>query len=204
MAPRPRTVSDDEILEATRDLIRSRGPSVSTDAIGERIGVTGQAILKRFGSRDQLLVAALAPPASPPFLDVLAAGPDDRPFGEQLDEFARAAAVFFGQLSRDYIALRWSAVSIRDVLATSGDAPPAPVAGVEVLSSWLERCAERGVIRQVDAQAVALGLLGSLQIHSLLSHVLDGPPTDHDPAAYVSVIVDVYDRALSPGATGGG
>lgn len=198
MAPRPRSVSDDQILEVTRQMVRTHGPSVSTDAIGEQLGVSGQAVLKRFGSRDRLLLAALRPPPAPPSFTVLADGPDDRPFREQLAEFAVGAGDFFARLSQDYVALRWSSVSISDLLAPQQGAPPAPLHGIRTLAAWLRRCTERGLARDVDAEAVALGLLGSLQVHSLLSHVLDRPPTHHDHADYVAVIVDTYARALAP------
>lgn len=200
MAPRPRSVTDEQILDATRRMIRTYGPAVSTDVIGQQLGVSGQAILKRFGSRDRLLLAALRPPAAPPLFAVLAAGPDDRPFRDQLGEFATAAAAFFAQLSQDYVALRWSSVSISDILAPHGDAPPAPVHGIQTLAGWLRRCADRGLIRDVDSEAIALGLLGSLQVHSVLSHVLDRPPTHHDHDEYVAVVVDTYARALAPDA----
>ncbi|WP_211695687.1 TetR/AcrR family transcriptional regulator [Mycobacterium spongiae] len=197
MSPRPRSVSDDEILDVTRSMIRTHGPSVSTDAIGAQLGVSGQAILKRFGSRDRLLTDALRPPSPPPVFAVLINGPDDRPFADQLSEFATAAAEFFARLSQDYVALRWSTVSIGDLLAPPDGSPPAPVLGIRTLAAWLGRCTQRGLIRDVDHEAVALGLLGSLQVHALLSHVLDRPPTHHDHAAYIAVIVDTYTRALA-------
>ena len=130
MSPRPRSVSDDEILDVTRSMIRTHGPSVSTDAIGAQLGVSGQAILKRFGSRDRLLTDALRPPSPPPVFAVLINGPDDRPFADQLSEFATAAAEFFARLSQDYVALRWSTVSIGDLLAPPDGSPPAPVLGI--------------------------------------------------------------------------
>jgi AcrR family transcriptional regulator len=49
---RPFTVSDEQIIEATRRLTRARDPQVSVEAIAADVGVSGQAVLKRFGSRN--------------------------------------------------------------------------------------------------------------------------------------------------------
>ena len=49
---RPRLVSDDEILDAARTCLLAHGPSVALSVIGERLNVSGPALLKRFGSKD--------------------------------------------------------------------------------------------------------------------------------------------------------
>lgn len=62
---RPRTVTDQAILDAARHCAMERGPAVSLDVIAERVGVTSPALLKRFGSRQDLMIAALRP-SDPP------------------------------------------------------------------------------------------------------------------------------------------
>lgn len=193
---RPRTVSDEQILDVTRRLIRIRGPHVPVEAIAAEVGVSQQAVLKRFGSRDQLLVETLRPPRTPAFFATLQAGPDHRPFIEQLTDICVAAAAFVATQAQDFAALRWSSASIRDVLVPP-EAPPAPLAAIEQVSSWLQRCADRELIRNdIDTQSTALALLGALQARSLFDHLFDRSPIDASHDTYVAAVVDTFARAL--------
>ncbi|HWG90175.1 MAG TPA: helix-turn-helix domain-containing protein [Candidatus Thermoplasmatota archaeon] len=55
---RPRTVSDEDILEAAARVVARRGPVQATLAeIGEEVGVTASAIVQRFGTKRKLLLA---------------------------------------------------------------------------------------------------------------------------------------------------
>lgn len=193
---RPRTASDDQILDAARRLIRDRGPHLPVEAIAAEVGVSQQAVLKRFGSRDQLLIAALRPPPAPEFFAALEEGPDVRPFVEQLEEISVAVATLLAVQAQDFAVLRWSSASIKDVL-TPPDTPPVPLLAIERLSSWLQRCAARGLIRDdVNTEATALALIGALQARSLFDHLFDRPPIAVEHDSYVAVVTDTFVRAL--------
>ena len=92
---RPSLHSDDELLDVARDTFLEHGPGVSTQVIAERAGVSQATLFKRFGSKDALLVRALRPPEHPPFIALLEAGPDKRPFAEQLLEVLGEMDRFF-------------------------------------------------------------------------------------------------------------
>jgi AcrR family transcriptional regulator len=58
MTPRPRTVSDEEILEATARVIGRRGPQRLTLAeVGGEVGLSAATLVQRFGSKRELLLA---------------------------------------------------------------------------------------------------------------------------------------------------
>jgi len=76
---RPRRVSDEEVLSSVRRAVLEHGPSVSMDHIAAELGVTPPAIFRRFGSRNELLIAALKPDEEPSFLAALAAQAGARP-----------------------------------------------------------------------------------------------------------------------------
>jgi AcrR family transcriptional regulator len=58
LSPRPRKVSDEEVLEAATRVIGQLGPSQLTlSAIGAEAGVTAGALVQRFGSKRSLLKA---------------------------------------------------------------------------------------------------------------------------------------------------
>src|SRR5688572_6591136 len=72
---RPRQVTDEQILHAARVCALEHGPSVSAAVIAERLGVSHGVLFQRFGTKEELLIAALAP-AEPAWIEELALGPD--------------------------------------------------------------------------------------------------------------------------------
>ncbi len=61
MSPRPRKVSDEEVLEAATRVMGKRGPSQLTlSEIGAEAGITAGALVQRFGSKRGLLAALSA------------------------------------------------------------------------------------------------------------------------------------------------
>ena len=57
MSPRPRKVSDDEVLAAAYAVMQQRGPGELTLAqIAEQAGLTAGALVQRFGSKRELLL----------------------------------------------------------------------------------------------------------------------------------------------------
>jgi AcrR family transcriptional regulator len=60
--PRPRRISDAEMLIAARRSIQARGPQVTTRVLAQEIGISEGVIFQRFGSKEKLIAAALSPP----------------------------------------------------------------------------------------------------------------------------------------------
>ncbi|GAA2878755.1 hypothetical protein Acy02nite_76860 [Actinoplanes cyaneus] len=86
---RPRTVSDSAILAATANAVAASGPAgVTLAQIGAAVGLTAAALLKRFGSKDQLLLA-LARHSAEVVPARLAAAPS---VAALIDEFTAMAA----------------------------------------------------------------------------------------------------------------
>jgi AcrR family transcriptional regulator len=58
MSPRPRTVSDEDILAATARMIGRVGPvRLTLAAVGDEVGLSPATLLQRFGSKRGLLIA---------------------------------------------------------------------------------------------------------------------------------------------------
>src|ERR1043165_9759543 len=94
---RPRNTSDAEILEGARACFLEHGAGVSTALIAERLGISPGVLFQRFGTKEQLLRAALLPPVEQPWMALARSGPDDRDVRVQLLELVEA---IFASLSR--------------------------------------------------------------------------------------------------------
>jgi AcrR family transcriptional regulator len=73
---RYKTISDDDILCAARDIFREQGHTATTREIGQAAGISEAVLYQRFGSKDDLFFAAMAP--KKPDIEQLL-GPKDPP-----------------------------------------------------------------------------------------------------------------------------
>ncbi|APZ95069.1 Bacterial regulatory proteins, tetR family [Fuerstiella marisgermanici] len=193
---RPRTISDELILETARECFFEHGPSVSTDLIAEQLGVSPQALFKRFNNKQELMLAAVAPTGQASWIPLVEAGPDDRSLDEQLTEILQVLADFFVDISRRMSVLRWSGLDPKKLLDRF-DEPP-PLVDIRVLAGWLSRAADKGLIRPVDFRATAVMMLTSMHGPAMLTDMLGQHPTGHSRDEYVALMVDVLLQGMVP------
>src|SRR5688572_5765022 len=145
---RPRQVTPEAILEAARVCAALRGPNVSLEVIAERVGVTPPALLKRFGSREAMMIAALRTAEEPAWVLGLAEGPDDRPLEEQLAALFSRVLEFFSSEAARMSTLCESRIPINRIF--DAERPPPPVQHTWALAGWLDQARARGLVRRED------------------------------------------------------
>jgi len=193
---RPRTVSDEVILEAARAVFLEQGPSASTQSIADRLSLSQAAIFKRFGTKKDLMIAALTPP-TPPVVAVVAAGPSlDLPLQIQLRTIARDFVVFFRGMVPCLMVLKTSGVDLEELLKTF-DEPP-PVMARRLLSSYFERAMGAGLARPADPLAAASLFVGAFHMHSFMLHVTGEVMPDEALFAFSDAVVDVLWQGIAP------
>ena len=133
----------------------------------------------------------------PAWIHELEAGPDGRPFREQLADFTDRVAAFFAELSPRMSCLRASGIPPDEVMAHY-DVPPV-IAAEQGVSAWLRRCHASGLIRSVDFDAAAKAMLGALHIEAFMAHVTGQRLNENSQRAYLAEFVDLYAHALEPG-----
>lgn len=194
---RPRTVSDDAILTTARSVFLELGPSASTSVIAERVGLSQAGLFKRFPTKADLMVAALAPPAIPPFALLLGDGPDPaRPVQEQLREIARGIASFFREMVPCLMVLSASGIPPQQLL-TRFDVPP-PLRAKLAMIEWFEQAMAEGRLRRGAADPLVSALMGALHMRSFLCHISDKPMTADELDAYADSVVDSLWNGLAP------
>lgn len=186
---RPMLHSDDELLEVARRTLLEEGPGVSTAVIAERAGVSQATLFKRFGSKDALIQRALRPPERPPFLDMVESGPDKRPLAEQLAELLTQVDLFFQEMAPAIGMLRSMGRDVAEELLAYDEPPPLRMH--RALSGFLRRATERGMLRELDHDAMAMLIMGSLHARKFLSFVSGQPMPGGSTEAYIAAIVDI-------------
>ena len=193
---RPRTISDKQILETAKRCFFEQGPGVSTEAIASELGVSGQALLKRFNNKQELLIAAVGPCSASPWIALVEAGPDDRQFATQLREVLNELADFFVDVVKRMSVLRWSGVDIREMMQQFQEPPP--VKDVRVLADYLQRAERKGLIRPVNFPATAMLILTSMHGPAMLTEMLGHLPTGQTHDEYISHFIETLLHGILP------
>ena len=194
---RPRQITDEQILTATRACVLAQGPQVPLDTVAAELGVTGPALLKRFGSRQALLLEALKPPALMPFAEEFARGPSaDVPLVEQLDALFLQVFAFFAEVVPCVVALRESGIPHDKVFEKGAS----PLQAIQALTRWVELAVERGLAQSDAPESVGTAMLGALQTRAFTAHVMKQAYSTRSNREYLRDLAVLFSRALSLGA----
>jgi AcrR family transcriptional regulator len=188
---RPRQVSDEQILSATRDRVFAEGPSVSLEVVAEELGVSVPALLKRFGSRRALMLAALRPPA-PEWVDVVKRGPGEGSLELQLSEMFQLISDFFSKAIPCMTALRESGISMREVYTER------PTRGLDAVARWLRLARDQGLVTATELETAAFAIVGALQARVFFAHLMKAPISPRAQREYITELASFFARALTP------
>jgi len=194
---RPRTVTDDAILQAARAVFLEEGPSASTNTIAERIGLSQAALFKRFGTKQDLMVAAMLPPSEPPFIPLIAGGPDpEAPIDVQLKALGRQIVSFFQRMVPCLMVLKSSGLDMHAMLERFDEPPPVLVR--RILTGWFEQAMDAGRIRRTDPLAITSAFLGGFHLQVFMAHVTGAVSSEDEMIAFADTVVDTLWRGLAP------
>ena len=149
---RPRRVSDEEFLEAARTCLLEHGAAVSLDAIARCVGVSGPAVLKRFGTKEQLVTRALLSDAPPD----LSGGPEPGPLRPQLVAILVRTAKLVANAAPRLATLRAGGVTGAQIAEN-----PHPRAARQNLLKWLTKAEKSHGLVHPDLE-IAVDLLVAL------------------------------------------
>jgi AcrR family transcriptional regulator len=193
---RPRLISDEQILSTMRACVLDKGPHVSLDLVAEQLHVTGPALLKRFGSREELMLRALRPPETPDFLPELERGPDAAsPLEAQLEAIFVRFWGYIAQVMPCVTALRESGIPPERLWV---DKSRGPLRTTESLVKWLQQGHTQGLLSAPNLESVALAMMGAIQSRAMTAHLLKQSFSLRSQRAYLKDIAQLFTRALAP------
>ncbi|MCY0988716.1 helix-turn-helix domain containing protein [Nannocystis sp. ILAH1] len=194
---RPRSFSDEELLDTARRCFLEHGPSVSTDVIAQELGVSQAALFKRFRTKQELMVRALIP-RTPPWVAEIEQGPDARPVLEQMRELGAKIDAFLVQQLPCISVLSAAKTHPAKVLNWEKEGWPGMPAH-RAMVGWFARLAEQGRIVAPSPAALATAFSSSLQVPHFMKHALGSaaPELGDD---YRDRVVEVFWRGIEPRA----
>lgn len=193
---RPRSISDERILDEARACFLEHGAGAATTLIAQRLGISHSLLFQRFGTKEELVRAALLPRSEPPWIAELRDGPDDRDARAQLSSHAEQIFDFYQALIPGIAVLRAAGI------LPHVSAPPArelpPVKARREVTAWFERAIERGLVRPIDPAHAADLLLGALFFRPFQQHIGRLGHTRAENRSFVEFAVDAVWCAVRP------
>lgn len=191
---RPRQITDEQILQMMRSTVLEQGPAVSLDVVAEKLGVTGPALIKRFGTRQNLMLAALKPPETWPWVEKYQRS-DARPIEVQLEELLTDIWEFFAEIIPCMMALRQSGIDPEKIQHSK---MPAPLKGMQGLTKWIESAREAGLVEVADAETAAASMLGGLQFRLFSAHFAQQTLATRAHRHHLKNLASFFAQALAP------
>ncbi|MFC4425167.1 TetR/AcrR family transcriptional regulator [Deinococcus navajonensis] len=198
--PRPRTISDEQLLSAAREVFLEQGFAATTASIARRAGVSEGTLFKRFARKEDLFAAAMGLSDyglwRAHLLDRVGTGEVQH----NLEQAALRVLAEAEQLVPSLLAVfsRGCDPSHNPMLERL-DHPAR--ADADALASYLQAEAALGRVRPLDADVTALTLVGALTHYVHRELVMPRP--GQDPAAmasgrFVRGLMDVLWPGLKP------
>jgi len=166
---RPQTVSNEEILAVTRQILLEKGAHCSVQVIADELGLSQPAIFKRFKTKRNLIIEAFRPVGNIPLWDAFQKEPDHRPFNEQLLEILKEIGIFFETIAPIMTFIQTTDISPQELMDHLEF--PMPVLTVMYFVEWLTKCGEKGLMRESNYQLVAMTILGSIHMETFRCHM---------------------------------
>ena len=190
---RPRTTSDEAILEAARKLFREGGHAVATREVARAAGVSQAVLYQRFPSKTELFFAAMAP--TPPDVELIL-GTASEPVDKYLEGVALRMLKYFEQALPTVVQLMAHPEFDSKAMGHLHESILAERL-VKGLAARLVEFKKRGLIGEVDPGNVAQTLVAAL--HSfVLFHVVSGASLSKQAAQIAPRITEVLWNGAAP------
>lgn len=192
--PRPKTISDDDILRVARQCFQQKGHSVSTRDIAKAAGISQAVLYQRFGGKEEMFLRAMMP--EPPNIEAVL----ERPDGLEPRDYLRTITL---RLIRHFQTLVPAVVHLMtypnfDVSLVDAHEHLLANKLHLALAARLRTLVDGGDLAEHPPQAMAttmIGLAHSVGMHSTMTGTETGPSEDE-----LDAIVEVLWRGFQPPA----
>ncbi|MEH1846669.1 MAG: TetR/AcrR family transcriptional regulator [Nostoc sp.] len=205
MARTPR-ITNQQILEAARQVFLQQGFGASTLEIAQQAGISEASIFKRFSTKEKLFLAAMGIPEKPPWVNELESLCGKGNFKENLINICFQIMEFYREVLPRVMMLRSRGNPITELEGKE----PKPMQEVKVLTAFLEHEINQGRLRPCNAKTVAHILLGSMMNYVFLEQIssqvtiptielpLNSGDSTTEVSPFVHSLVDIVWQGIAP------
>jgi AcrR family transcriptional regulator len=200
MRGRPVTISEDDILNAARDVYLLRGLDATTTEIAQRAGVSESIIFYRYKTKEALFLAVIDRQlVVPKALETLKSRVGQGDIAEHLYEVG-TAILDMSQTVLPLMMQAWSSPAKLALMHERMQHPnPVQLTMIRLLSGYFEAESRLGRIRAVDPEVAARAFLGGMSEY-VMSQCLHRT-TDSLPLAaptYLRGLINILFEGLRP------
>ncbi|HEX2832468.1 MAG TPA: helix-turn-helix domain-containing protein [Thermoanaerobaculia bacterium] len=164
MRGRPRSIREETILDAARDVFRAEGHAATTAEIARRAGVSEGILFYRYKTKEALLAAAIARESAPsPELLAMWERAGKGSLAENLEMLIESVLETVERVHPLFELAISSPASqlIRDALLTTAP-KPAPERMVDAIAHFLDAETKHGRLRAIDTRVTGATLFGAV------------------------------------------
>ncbi|MEH2139106.1 TetR/AcrR family transcriptional regulator [Nostoc sp.] len=160
-------ITNQQILEAARQVFLQHGFGASTLEIAQQAGISEASIFKRFSTKEELFFAAMGIPEKPLWVNELESLCGKGNLKENLINICFKIMEFYSEVLPQIMMLR----SRGNALPEPGGKEPGPIRDVKALTAFLQYEINQNRLRPCNPQTVAHILLGSLMNYVFLEQI---------------------------------
>lgn len=146
------------------------------------------------------MIAALGPPDNSPVLEILNAGPDDRPIPVQLRDIAAMLMQFYRECDPCQAVLKAAGVSEQEIVGQASNSSDSK--GVSAVREWLHKASQTNRVVSIDTNAIATAFISTLKGGLDLFPCEDperlNAAINLSEQTFLDSVVDLYWSALDP------
>lgn len=193
---RTKTIDDETLVEVARRVFREKGHTAATRDVADAAGISQAILFQRFGSKEELFLRAMTPPA--PDMDTLLGPYPPRNARTDLTRIVGRLAEFLSALMPTlmHVAAHPS-LGARGLKAWHDRLPFGAI--ITGLTGRMERLAADGLVAKGNADATAHALL-SLAHTVAMVNLLTGEGHSALSGRHLETVVDVLWQGIAPRA----
>lgn len=164
--PRRPTITNEEILEAARQVFLEQGIGASTVDIAEKAGISEASIFKRFATKQALFEAAMDIAEKPKWLKALAKQTPSENFKAELTDICKQMLASYQEM-----VPRVMMIMGQGNMPPLPPVPPPPLRDTRLLAEYLEGAIALGYLRPCSSIAVGHLIVGAMMNYVIVSNV---------------------------------
>lgn len=168
---RTRSITNEQILDAAREVFMEKGVRATTLEIAQRAGVSEGTVFKRFDTKDALFLECMETPFLAPWAtlaqELMASPEPTSDLAADLEQICESMLTFFLML-QPMIHMKMSRGADSGPLVRDRNAPP--IRGISALTMYLHHQQRHGLLGPVDPEIAARMLIGAVFFYAFGEH----------------------------------
>ena len=170
---RTKHMSDEELLKIALECFLEKGHNVSAQVIADKVGISQPTLFKRFGTKEELFLRAVAPKERLPVVDLIEALPTSEPMQPQIEQLLKLVWKALDEVMPMVQLLKSARIPREKVMARYKTSPPDML--IAAIVGFFERAKEQGKVKpKTNPHHLAQLIFGILMGKSFIDKSVSG------------------------------